>query len=683
MAPKLEAAFWGRGTSGKGGNTCNFALYIIADESFYAENNDGHISVTIHNAWSDFNTTQGVEETIERSNLTFKRNECSLLYFEINRRYAGTNLSVSITVSSDSFTETYSLDASSGYVQYQNVTPLNINFVDVGSSPTFDEQRTISFTKSQMLGNYDASVFFVIGGSGPSGSKYSTTIINQSEIGGTWKWTPTSSVYGPYSTGDKLYCSFIFLLTNTLGYPVGISIMSGDFGFPSSVKPIVEEFNIYDANEYYDQFGVYVASKSSIKGSWTVKGIYGSKIAAVNKYYFGINQRLTIPYQYLPDPTVYEVDDSDYNNVSPQSGSQTFGLTVTDTRGHTSDKYEVPLTVVPYVAPTMTVQANRWETGSSIESDGSTTVRLVCAGEVPSINNHLVTGTITVKARRKNDAEWTSVGTVSISGTFEEVFTIADQSLDHIYEYQAEIVDEFGTSVMGSSEVGTSTPILEFHSGGMGVGIGTVAPEHGLNIGMNLHVVGNANDGYSRIQISDTDQENSMLLANLAGGTLRIIDPVTGTVDRAFVGGHIMMDNDKAIGSVLSSGGQFPIIRMNGSDQVELSWTSGGLKGRVMKKLWSGSMGANGSATISELPYYRIFAARLDNGGLLLLGAMSEGRTNLSCGTVHMSGTQTQVMSASFRVSGNKLTYVAGGTNRVYDGHEFIFRNCIEIWGVL
>lgn len=671
MAPQIRTFFWGKKKINSTVTIVSVGVYIIADESFYAENNDGHISITYKNILNSIDDDQAENVTEEFSGLMFKRNETSLLCYELSVYAKGDNLSVTGTVSSESFDETYSFSGTSTTTLYSWTSDF-VNFGDSGY-PKFDEQRTISlaFAPTEKV-----CVFFGI-------NNYYTTVLDRKNPGTFWNWTPTTATYGPYCTGDFAYCSFI-LLSFSNGNPNLVRIMSSNFDFPASVKPTVTEFTIFDANGYYDQYGVYISTKSSFKGSFSVKGIYGSKVVVVNKYYFGTNRVIDV-YDpgVLNPPAEYELENVDFNDVTPQVGSQTFGLTVTDTRDRTSAKYEVPLTVVPYVAPTMTVRANRWETGSSIESDGSTTVRLVCAGKVPSINDHLVAGTITVKARQKNIVEWTTVGTVSVSGTFEEVFTIADQSLDNVYEYQAEIVDEFGTSVMGSSEVGTSTPILEFHSGGMGVGVGTVAPEHGLNIGMNLHVVGNAKDGYSRIQISDTDQENSMLLANLAGGTLRVIDPVTGTVDRAFVGGHIMMDNDKAIGSMLSSGGQFPIIRMNGSDQVELSWTSGGLKGRVMKKLWSGSMGANGSATISELPYYRIFAARLDAGGLLLLGAMSERRTNLSCGTVHMSGTQTQVMSASFRVSGNRLTYVAGGTNRVYDGHEFIFRNCIEIWGVL
>ena len=669
MAPQIRTFFWGKKKINSTYTMVNVGVYIIADESFYAENNDGHISITYKNIQNPNNGGQVENVTEEFSGLMFKRNETALLCYKDSVYAKGDNLSVTGTVSSESFDKTYSFSGTSTttLVEFPGTS------ISFGSSmPKFDEQLTISFVST----SFKLSTFFGI-------NNHYTTVLDRKSGGSSWNWTPASSTYGPYCTGDLAYCNFIVLAFSN-GNPYSVRILSYNFDFPASVKPTVTEFTIFDANGYYDQYGVYISTKSSFKGSFSVKGIYGSKVAVVNKYYFGTNRAITVygPGVLYP-PAEYELENVDFNDVTPQAGSQTFGLTVTDTRSRTSTKYEVPLTVVPYVAPTMTVQANRWETGSSIEFDGSTTVRLVCAGEVPSINNHLVTGTITVKARQKNDADWATVGTASVSGTFEEVFTITNQSLDHIYEYQAEIVDEFGTSVMGSSEVGTSTPILEFHSGGMGVGIGTVAPEHGLNIGMNLHVVGNANDGYSRIQISDTDQENSMLLANLAGGTLRVIDPVTGTVDRAFVGGHIMMDNDKAIGSVLSSGGQFPIIRMNGSDQVELSWTSGGLKGRVMKKLWSGSMGANGSATISELPYYRIFGARLDNGGLILLGAMSEGRTNLSCGTVHMSGTQTQVQSASFRVSGNKLTYIAGGTNRIYDGHEFNFRNCVEIWGVL
>ena len=42
-----------------------------------------------------------------------------------------------------------------------------------------------------------------------------------------------------------------------------------------------------------------------------------------------------------------------------------------------------------------------------------------------------------------------------------------------------------------------------------------------------------------------------------------------------------------------------------------LNWTGSGLKGRVMKQIWSGTLSEGGTITVSELPYYNLLAARM------------------------------------------------------------------------
>lgn len=69
---------------------------------------------------------------------------------------------------------------------------------------------------------------------------------------------------------------------------------------------------------------------------------------------------------------------------------------------------------------------------------------------------------------------------------------------------------------------------------------------------------------------------------------------------------HIYLGNNMAIVGQLTSGGSSAMLRMNTSNQVELNWTSGGLKGRVMKQIWSGSW-SSGSITVPEQGYYNLF----------------------------------------------------------------------------
>lgn len=83
--------------------------------------------------------------------------------------------------------------------------------------------------------------------------------------------------------------------------------------------------------------------------------------------------------------------------------------------------------------------------------------------------------------------------------------------------------------------------------------------------------------------------------------------------------GHIFLPNNGAIGGTLTSGGTSAMLRMNTSNQVELNWTSAGLRGRVMKQIWSGTWNT-GSITVSELPYYHMIAFTTVANAPYLLG---------------------------------------------------------------
>lgn len=260
---------------------------------------------------------------------------------------------------------------------------------------------------------------------------------------------------------------------------------------PESVRPTISTVTPSDTKGYRTKFGVYVQGKSILAATTVASGIYNSTITKVDYV--------------IDNKTGSTTDLSLVKTIGllEQSGSRTLTTTVTDSRGRTGVK-NLAITVTPYVNPSLTVQANRWNTETAQESDGSTTIRLVCSGQIPSINNVLVTGTLTVQGRQKGVAAWTTIGTASVSGTFEEIFTKTNQSLDYSYEYQTILTDEFGTTITQLSEVGTATPVLEFHASGKGMGIGTVAPENGLAIelpitGSGLYPVGSVIIRYDHI----------------------------------------------------------------------------------------------------------------------------------------------------------------------------------------
>lgn len=418
---------------------------------------------------------------------------------------------------------------------------------------------------------------------------------------GTWHYTPQISAFAPLFTATETVHKTTAMMST---YNVDGSLVYEDIvpynvslALPSSVRPTIISVIPSDTEGYRATYGVYVGTKSTLQSSVEASGIYGSTITKV----------------------VYQIDDLSVSTTDPsattligrlnQSGSRTLKTTVTDSRGRTGVE-NTPIAVMPYVLPSVSLIANRWDTIDSEASDGSDTVRLDIGGNIPSINIHPVEGTITVQGRQKDAPQWTVISTISVSGTIEEIVYAYNQSVDSNWEYRVILTDSFGTTVESADSVGTATPILEFHSSGKGLGIGTIAPEVGLDVGMQADFKGTAEDGFSRIRIVNPEGTETIDLAKLTGSNLHLLAPSSpvNDYDRAFVNSHVFMQNNLALGWLTSGDAQTTVLRMNASNQVELNWPSAGLRGRVGKLLWSGTLSEGGSLTDPELPYYQVFA---------------------------------------------------------------------------
>ena len=449
-------------------------------------------------------------------------------------------------------------------------------------------------------------------------SNRTTTGVVQWTIPNTWLNYITDKTQVSYINGNAKSGSVLFEVeaSEGIGAVLGLD-MTPTIYVPESIVPVIGNITYRDGTGLGQPgdsaINAFVQNVSSVEVWAPISGQYGAQIRTVKAFYGEKNvmRQVTSGSIDIPD----ETDPFELGTIA-QTGDMPLTIIATDSRGRSFSK-SVTLRTSAYTTPICVFQASRWNVESAHESDYSTVVRLTASGQISIVNGYTLSATLTIQGRKKGSEVWTTIGTASISGNYDEIFTKSDQSIDEIYEYQIVVIDELGFSVTSTSGVGRSTPILEFHASGKGMGIGTVAPETGLSLGMELDVIGSQDDGYSRIKISDPDHTNSTILANLSGDTLRILDQLLG-IDRAFVGSHLFLDNNIALGGVTTSGGQTPILRMNTSNQVELTWTSGGLKGRVTKEIWSGTLSKGGSVTIPELPYYNLIAAKLNTSNELV-----------------------------------------------------------------
>ena len=178
-----------------------------------------------------------------------------------------------------------------------------------------------------------------------------------------------------------------------------------------------------------------------------------------------------------------------------------------------------------------------------------------------------------------NDCTGTHAG--KTLGSFTQIVTYLFNT-EYSYEIEVTVSDSNGSTTI-NAKIPPMTFILDFLRGGKGLAIGKPASQEGFEIGW------------------DTIFNIGKVLKAGADPFLSFQSNGRPTVEN-----HIALANAMWLQGQLASGSFANILRMNADGQVELNWTSGGLKGRVMKEIWSGTW-SSGTITIPELPYYNMF----------------------------------------------------------------------------
>ena len=200
-----------------------------------------------------------------------------------------------------------------------------------------------------------------------------------------------------------------------------------------------------------------------------------------------------------------------------------------------------------------------------------------------------------VEYKLSTSSSWISGGSISASGTSGTSQKIFGGSLDSESQYHVKITvaDSNGSSI-AIKTLGTMAFEIDFLSGGKGVSIGKPATNKGFEVAYDT--VFEKNISFSI---------NSVLsIPDIGTDLLGFNNSVPGVYSPTILD-NIALDNGKWLQGKLTSGYFTSILRMNESNQVELNWTTGGLKGRVMKTLWEGTW-VSGTVTISDLPYYNM-----------------------------------------------------------------------------
>ena len=136
--------------------------------------------------------------------------------------------------------------------------------------------------------------------------------------------------------------------------------------------------------------------------------------------------------------------------------------------------------------------------------------------------------------------------------------------------------------------------MMDFKDGGTGVSIGETATYDGFAVNM---------DTIFRKQVAVNGPFSTPWVRTNMNG------------EPSFTN-HVGLDNGYWLQAALAGNTNFVnLLRMNEDGEVEMNWTSGGLKGRVMKELWSGTLSAGYTVTSSDFPYYNLFVIYVQQVG--------------------------------------------------------------------
>ena len=110
-----------------------------------------------------------------------------------------------------------------------------------------------------------------------------------------------------------------------------------------------------------------------------------------------------------------------------------------------------------------------------------------------------------------------------------------------------------------------------------------------------------------------------------------------------------------------------------------------GLKGRVMKQIWSGSLGLGGRINVPELPYYNAIGVRSNTYGIMLFSLRyTPGNNQIHFSAAGDSGSSHFMIMGSFtNVSGTSLIYRGGCYHNFTDGTVVALSEINTIYGIL
>lgn len=303
---------------------------------------------------------------------------------------------------------------------------------------------------------------------------------------------------------------------------------------------------------------------------------------------------------------------------------------------------------------------------------------------------------IRIGYKRSSDSAYTTSDytPTGMTGFFDEIVGGGTIDTEYVYDVQVIVKDQKGNTTINRT-ISSLAYIIDFLSGGGGVAIGKPAANKGFEVATTAKFENTAtfssdethagsethngaatfsssvtHDGTVTINDSVDISPNTQLSAD---GTPFLEVQETEPLPR--ITGDIALANNVSLQGGLSTGEYVDMLRMSENDETELSWTEGGLKGRVWKEIWVGTLNKGGTITVPEIPYYNLIAVAegSSNGvgdeGIVLIGGRAPindtGYTQIHCASQNDDGAASYLHKASFTVDGTSMMLISASKHTI------------------
>lgn len=331
------------------------------------------------------------------------------------------------------------------------------------------------------------------------------------------KFSYTTDLLKPESTDDYTYSDLVIPETEAVNIPdseygtVAVSLMqysdssgtkligaSSTKSFKITLKeniiPKITSHSVSidnSANDVVNQWNIALTGYTKVRINAEASGVYGSTIKSFSisgDYKANVND---IKLDYI-------------GKVISKSGNKSFIITCVDTRGRVSEQVITdPITFLPYVQPKVIKLSMKKEDNGD---DDTTNDRMIATATwtYDLVDNHnSATGKIYYKISTADD--WTEHSGVIVNN---EPFVLSDLRLHDSLSYNFKVVVTDAIGNMSSKEAFSSTirVLMDYQSGGMGLGIGKVCEIDNIGLGTQSLEVSMDSYFFGEVYVKDKTQ---------------------------------------------------------------------------------------------------------------------------------------------------------------------------------